>query len=155
MSVCLSVCVGQRFVVYTPARYFGERDFYWLATYKTSFAFTVTACEEAVVSISNGTAYVYEVVLGAEGNSLLEIRDLSDEGTVASVTTTNILNCNIERSFWIENTGERIVVGSGRINEIVLLDMLVPSLNMRAVGLSTRGFQGVWSVSQNAGSSVT
>ena len=143
---------GQVYVVYTPANYFGEHDFFWLSTpHKRTFLFDVIACNDAVISLLNGTEFTHEIVLGAQQNTKTIIRPLVGSGSTVEADTVEVLSCTEKRSFWIQMIQNRLTVGSGQLHEIQLIETTLVNLTLQAVALSTRGVQGEWTLSQSAG----
>ena len=142
---------GQSYVVQTPADDFAGRRYFRLATHKQSFAFEVVACKDAIVTLSNGTHSLAEIVIGAEENTKSYIKSLEGQAVHVEKSTIGILNCDSKRAFWIQFLYDFVMFGQGNINEVVILEAYIPSLFTEAVSISTRGVRGIWTFNQQSG----
>lgn len=113
-----------------------------------AFYFDVIACRDAVVTLSNGTHYVAEVVIGAANNTKTELRDLAGgDPLVAEKETRGILHCNSRRSFWVAWWYERLAVGTGGIlYQNTIVETTIPRLRVETLSITTRGVPGRWSL---------
>ena len=143
--------LGQSYVVQTPADDFAGRRYFRLATHKQSFAFEVVACKDAIVTLSNGTHYLAEVVIGAEENTKCIVRSLEGEPIHAEKGTVGILNCDSKREFWIQYAYEYVYLGQGSIFDGLLLEVYIPFLLVEALSISTKGVRGIWTLNQQSG----
>ena len=68
-------------------------------------SFRVTACMDAHVGLASTDEFVasemYEVVIGASGNTRSAIRCEAQKCDLVNVETPYILDCDRERSFWV------------------------------------------------------
>src|SRR5688572_20733479 len=142
---------GQSYVVQTPADDFAGRRYFRLATHKQSFAFEVVACKDAIISLSNGTHYLVEVVIGAEENTKSYIKSLEGEAIHVEKSTIGILNCDSTREFWIQFLYDYLIFGQGSINEVVILEAFIPYLVVETLSISTKGVRGIWTLNQQSG----
>lgn len=110
-----------------------------------AFYFDVIACRDAVVTFSNGTHYVAEVVIGAANNTKSEIRNLLGDPLVAEKDTRGILHCQSRRSFWVFWAYEWLRLGTGTLYENIIVEMMIPMLRVETLSITTRGVPGRWS----------
>lgn len=89
--------------------------------------FKVRACSEVYVLLAKFfgvTAFgVYEILIGGQGNSKLEIRHGVGGTLLAEKQMTNLLHCSQSRWFWVD-WSKGIYVGSGQyISDSALLSV--------------------------------
>ena len=86
------------------------------------FLFSVQACKRAEILLSTGdrSKPIYYVVLGADINTAIDIRDV-DGQIVAHAPTPDILDCYHQRDFWLTWSDGAIVVGEGNQYTNVLM----------------------------------
>ena len=144
--------LGQSYVVQTPADEFAGRRYFRLSTHKQSFAFEVVACKDAIVSLSNGSHTVAEVIIGAEENTKTIIRSLEvEQPTQVENSTIGILNCDSRRGFWIQFVYDFVRFGQGDLNEGLILELHIKFLTVEALSISTKGVRGIWTLNQQSG----
>ena len=139
------------YVVQTPADDFAGRRYFRLATHKQSFAFEVVACKDAIISLSNGTHHLAEVVIGAEENTKSIIKSLAGEPIHVEKSTIGILNCDSKREFWIQFLYDSVRFGQGSMNEVVILEAYFTNMLVEVLSISTKGVRGIWTFSQQSG----
>jgi Farnesoic acid 0-methyl transferase len=133
----------------------------WLSlkSSKKSVTFEVTACNNARLKLAQrpfGTVK-YEVIVGAEGNSLTRILSYDDSGSseqVAERDTPGIIDCSELRRFTVSWMSDKIQLSSGSMSGRVIIDWRTDQnkLALFAVGLATGpGSTGDWKFSSSEG----
>ena len=88
---------------------------------RTDLVFSVLACKEARVALSQIpgvlTHYTYELVIGTQENSLTVLKNGIDGPTLTQVTTPGILDCAVNRNFWITWKDGTLSFGNGTVPE--------------------------------------
>lgn len=121
--------------------------------------FGVSACSDGQIALSKIPGVIefstYELVIGAQSNSKTVLRKSVGGAVVAEVSSPQILDCNLERLFWItwRSNGD-ISFGRGAVPEqgrlLYFRDQSSQQIN--AVSVSTpAGLTGVWKFIRFAG----
>ena len=99
---------------------------FWLATHRRFFPFRVLACDNAVVTLSNGTAVTHRIRIGATSAT---IETTATEPTQrATQHRDSLLSCHDYRRFWISWHGERgVTLGEGVAYDDPVISLKVES----------------------------
>lgn len=122
------------------------------------FVFAVRACHDASIAFSQVagiyTHYTYELVIGATDNTETILRSSVGGAVLKSVYTSQILDCNAVRLFWVNwrdgmmSFGKGIIVKQGEVFSVSVSNMyLINSLSY----LTPSDVKGVWGISTTMG----
>lgn len=133
----------------------------WLSTPRQEFiTFVVKACKDASILLSDSHTInpelAYEIIIGAEENTKVVIRELYNDGNLAETESTFILSCTEQRAFWLSwhngtaRIGFGLVYSVNVILEKQLYEAVEGSYRVNALGLATPTTPGEWRVRESA-----
>ena len=90
-----------------------------LTTDRQHLLFSLETCREAYLVLTNQPGVTednaYHVVIGAQDNSVTEIRKQSPQTETKSFSTPDILSCTEMRQFWLKWEAGTIELGTGEV----------------------------------------
>ena len=142
----------------------GDRDYHHVWTTpipnEQTFTFSVTACKEAIVVLSQTPGdtlkSAYELTIGSSDNTKSVLKKVVDEEfeIVAEVNSFDILDCSIATSFWITWSDGIIKVGRGDRFMYQFLIWEDPEENyprIHAISLTNENNNALWRFQRDQG----
>lgn len=149
-------------VFYTPTSY-QYKNVWYSAVESKVISFKVRACTDVYIALTKyfgiTDSGVYEVLIGGQGNSKVEIRYGVGGTLLAEKSISNLLHCTQSKWFWIDWTNG-IYVGSGaHVSDSALLSVSLSQMPEQfpiyAAAFSTgSSSDGDWEFSDIPGNSV-
>ncbi len=124
---------------------------------QTEATFSVKSCEDISLVLSETagmpTLNTYQVVLGINKNAQSEIRDGVDGHALVRAQTSNLLSCDVMRSFWVSWQDGVLCVGTGYIiGQQMFMSWTSPRGSIRVSGISTASvYQAEWDMTAIVG----
>jgi hypothetical protein len=115
---------GDEYTAFTLNDY--RYDYTWFQPVNYFVEFKVRSCNDGHILLATSLgddAHGYEIVLGGYDNTKSDIRRGSHGEILKQVDTPGILNCNEFLPFWVRWGDRTVLVGSGRLDDQVILQL--------------------------------